>query len=101
MGNMHDREKLKSDVERKIKTTMVGALATFEENFGYLWGHDKPQSEPLTEDEESNLEVWEYIRNEILDRGHSQIRAMSHELDNYEVAWQRYKYQFKFRREDQ
>ncbi len=98
---MHDKEKLRFDVERKIKTTMIGALATFEENFGYLWGYDRPQNEALTQEEEENLLIWEYIRNEILDRGHSQIRAMNHEIENYEVEWQRYKYQFKFRREDQ
>lgn len=100
MGNLHDKQKLGNDVERKIKTTMVGALASFEENFGYLWGHDKPENEPLTEDEEANLANWEYIRNEILDRGHSQIRAIKHELENYDIEWQRYKYHFKFRRED-
>ncbi len=92
-NNSHN--KLKDDVKKKMKTTMIGAIAAVETNFGYLWGFNKDEQD-LTEQEKEFGEVWEIIRQEILDKGNSQIRAILDELDNYSVQWERYNYKFTF-----
>lgn len=90
------REKLKQDVEKKINTTMIGALSSFEKTFGYLWGNEGQENEPLTEDEEYFFQLWQEARESVLDKGNSQKRAILDELDNYTVSWNRYQYKFKF-----
>ena len=43
---MSDINKLQSQIEKRIQTTMIGALDKVEKNFGHLWGHFKEG--PLT-----------------------------------------------------
>ena len=74
------RDKLFKAAKKKIQTTMIGALARFEENFGHLWGHFKDPSEPLTPEEEKFADTWDYTRNQILNQGNSQIRNLSKDL---------------------
>ena len=69
-------------IRKRIQTTMIGALARFEENFGHLWGHYKDPSEPLTPEEEKFADTWDYTRNQILNQGNSQIRNLSKDLQN-------------------
>jgi hypothetical protein len=69
-------------IRKRIQTTMIGALARFEENFGHLWGHYKDPSEPLTSEEEKFADTWDYTRNQILNQGNSQIRNLSKDLQN-------------------
>lgn len=87
---LYSRNKLKDDFKKKITTTMIGALASIEKYFG----------ERLDLNVEKVDEDWEDCRQEILDRGNKQIRAMMDELDCYDVTWNKYKYNFKIRRED-
>ena len=42
------QEDVEQLIRKRIQTTMIGALARFEENFGHLWGHFKDPSDPLT-----------------------------------------------------
>jgi hypothetical protein len=58
-------------MRKKIETTMIGCLARFEEAFGYLWGQDKEQ---LTKEEEKFSDIWEQVRESILDHGNHQIQ---------------------------
>ena len=37
------RDKLFKAAKKKIQTTMIGALSTIEEQFGFLWGFDIPE----------------------------------------------------------
>jgi hypothetical protein len=37
------KEQLLNNIEKRFKTTMIGALARFEESFGYLWEDDSSQ----------------------------------------------------------
>jgi hypothetical protein len=74
---------------KKFKTTMIGAIASFEENFGYLWGHGKPVAD-LTENETSFREKWELTRTEILNKGNSQLRAALEEINHYDLSWKKY-----------
>ena len=72
----------------KIETTMIGALSTIEDSFGFLWG--KGQEEPLTEEQEIMQELYQSVRSEILDRGNNQSRNIDAELGQYEVEWKKY-----------
>ena len=45
---MANNKEVSTLMKKKIQTTMIGALARFEENFGHLWGHFKDPNDPLT-----------------------------------------------------
>lgn len=96
---MNDPERLRFHVERRIETTMIGALARIEKAFGYLWGQDK-QTE-LTEEEENFADIWEYLRNDILNYGNDQIRKVKEDFHRYGgVFKQQYRYTFNLRKEN-
>lgn len=82
------KDRLSKILKKKIQTTMIGALSTLEENFGFLWasGSDKP----LTEEQEAMKNIYNKVRSEILDRGNNQARNIDAELSQYEVEWTRY-----------
>ena len=44
------KERLLKISKKKIQTTMIGALSTLEEKFGFLWGRDNKES--LTPEQE-------------------------------------------------
>jgi hypothetical protein len=67
-------------LRKRFQTTMIGALYEFEKTFGYLWGYDKPESEPLTEKEEKFLDLWEDTRNRVLNTGNNQLRKAITEI---------------------
>jgi hypothetical protein len=67
---------------------MIGALDTVEKHLGFLWadergGVDDRQSSQLRE-------IYNIVRQEILDRGNDQIRNLDNELNQYDVEWLRY-----------
>jgi hypothetical protein len=88
------KRRLTKILETKFKTTFIGALSVFEKYFGHLWGKDKGQ---LTEREKEFQLVWKNVRNEILNNGNSQIRAVYNELDHHIIDWQRYNYTFNIK----
>ena len=92
--NDQSKDRLLSILEKKFKTTYIGALAAFEDEFGYLWGHGKHFNE-LSEDERHCREIWEDVRNRILDNGNNNFRAAKQEFDYYTVSWDRYVTNFK------
>lgn len=79
------KEKLFSVSKKKIQTTMIGAIATIEANFGFLWTGDN-----LTNEQLELKSIFEEVRSEILDRGNNQIRNLENEFNHYEVFWKRY-----------
>jgi hypothetical protein len=85
------RERLRRNVETKIRTTMIGSLSLIEQFFGDLWGQGKPR-EDLTEDEQRNSQTKDELRTEILNLGNGQIRAAAAEIAQYDVVWNRYRY---------
>ncbi len=91
---MDGKNKLKQDIKKKITTTMIGALSSFEKRFGRLWGIDKPDEEELTQQEQRFLDIWLEVREEILDRGNAQIGAAQANLDTYNIESMRYHYKF-------
>lgn len=73
---MENYEYIMKEVEKRIKTTMIGSLARFEESFGHLWEEPGP-------DQQHYLEAWEYTRNLILNNGNKQIRSALDSLSAY------------------
>jgi hypothetical protein len=82
------KDRLSKILKKKIQTTMIGALSTIEENFGFLWTNES--GDQLTKDQEAMKNLYNKVRSEILDRGNNQARNIDAELSQYEVEWMRY-----------
>ncbi len=95
-GKKKYREESKLRFQRiyttKLRTAFIGALAKFEEKFGFLWGHNDRSTTDIDEqlDEKFFEELWQSVRNEILTNGNNQIRALDKELEQYTLMWERY-----------
>jgi hypothetical protein len=83
------KDRLLKISQKKIQTTMIGALSTIEKNFGFLWGYES--SDELTPEQEHMKELFEEVRADILDRGNNQIRNLEAEFTNYDINWLRYR----------
>lgn len=97
----HKSNKTEKIIKKRILTTMIGALARFENSFGYLWGIDNPNP---TQDQLNNEAIWEKLRTEILDHGNNQIRGAILELkEDQDIDKVKYSYYYKVnnRRKDQ
>lgn len=66
-----------NNINKRFKTTMIGALARFEDTFGYLW-----EDENTIDRENFNI-LWERVRDEILNNGNKQMRATINEVSNF------------------
>lgn len=84
------RKRLSTILEKKMKTSFIGALSQFEQYFGRLWGHGK-QEEELTDNELKFRKVWEDTRTAILNNGNNQLRAVQNEISEYSISWNRHK----------
>jgi hypothetical protein len=89
---------LLNNVYKKFQTTMIGALARFEENFGFLWDNDTKEAERF------DL-IWEETRNSILNNGNKQARSALTEISDYidqnnNKIQQKYHYKFYFDKKD-
>jgi hypothetical protein len=91
MKNKHNN-KIIQKINKKFQTTIIGCLARFEENFGYLWSYDSDK--PLTEREAKFLEIWEYTRTSILNHGNNQMRSAIDDLVDFIEKDTMYKYNF-------
>ena len=87
------KDRLSEIMRKKIKTTMIGAIATLEEQFGFLWGEGLDEDE-LTPEQDEMRDIFEEVRNEILNKGNHQIRNVDAELNQYDVVWERYNIHF-------
>lgn len=83
------RDKLFKIAKKKIQTTMIGALSTIEESFGFLWGMGFPEEE-RSEEQKKIQELYEDARAKILDRGNTQIRNLESEFVNYDINRKKY-----------
>lgn len=81
------KERLSKVVKKKIETTMIGALSSIEEHFGFLWDS---QNGEISEDKKMMYDVYQKVRSEILDKGNSQSRNIDAELNQYDIKWLRY-----------
>lgn len=82
-----------NQINKRFQTTIIGSLARFEENFGYLWGHNSDKD--LTEKQKEFLDIWEYVRTSILNHGNNQMReAIDDVIQHIEEQNNFYKYNF-------
>ena len=88
------KERLKKIAHKKIQTTMIGALDTVEKHLGFLWEDSSQQGVQLRE-------IYNTVRQEILDRGNDQIRNLDNELNQYDVEWLRYNLTLPIKRRTQ
>jgi len=82
------KERLSKIIRKKVETTMIGALSTIEENFGFLWSNE--DGSPLTGEQEAMKDLYQIVRSDILDKGNNQARNVEAELSQYEIEWLKY-----------
>tara|TARA_A100001201_G_C4026695_1_gene182228 strand:+ start:448 stop:825 length:378 start_codon:yes stop_codon:yes gene_type:complete len=80
------KERLGKILKKKVQTTMIGALSSVENHFGFLWDCDGDMSEQ----QKLMYDLYQKLRSEILDKGNTQARNIDAELNQYEVKWLRY-----------
>jgi hypothetical protein len=77
-------------LDKKFKTTFIGAISQIQDAFGELWGENK-QEEDRTEQEREWYDIWQQVRTNILNNGNNQLRAALNELQQYNIIWEGYK----------
>jgi hypothetical protein len=90
-------DQLLYSIQKKFQTTMIGALARFEESFGYLWENNH-------KDRENFEDKWEDVRNNILNNGNKQLRAALNEISEFldhQPLKTKYNYKFYFSNKNQ
>lgn len=80
------KDRLSKILKKKIQTTMIGALSSIEENFGFLWDVDNDN----IPNKQVFQDLYQKVRSEILDKGNNQARNIDAELAQYEVEWLKY-----------
>ena len=88
------RRRLDKIVSTKVRTAFIGALASFEDEFGFLWGQDLPEDQ-LTEEQTNMRELWIRARTNVLNNGNTQLRAVRNEIANQTVKWNRHHVDFQ------
>lgn len=86
------KQRLSKILKKKVETTMIGALSSIEEHFGFLWGNanGSVSLSDLSEEQRIMYEAYQKVRSEILDKGNTQSRNVDAELNQYEVNWLRF-----------
>lgn len=56
-----------------LRTLMIGAIDRIETEMGHLWGHNLPDDQDTTEEEDEIYEQFMACRESILDFGNEQI----------------------------
>jgi hypothetical protein len=83
------RKRLAKNMDTKILTSFIGAIAQIEEKIGRnLWGHNLSEDE-CSPEQLAWRKVWSEARTEILNNGNNQRRAAANEITQYEVKWNR------------
>ena len=81
------RNRLLKISAQKIQTTMIGALSSIENHFGFLWNHDDGD-ENLSSESQHMKQLYEDVRSEILDKGNHQARNIDVELlEGYQLKY--------------
>ena len=81
------KDRLSKIIKKKVETTMIGALSSIEQHFGFLWEN---KSGKLSAEQQAMYDLYQKVRSEILDKGNSQARNIDAELSQYDVNWLRY-----------
>ena len=78
-------DKLLKSFKKKIETTMIGSLSSFEKYFGEFFDQNQEIHD-----------LYQQARSEILDKGNYQLRNTEAELSNYIVTEKLNEYTFRF-----
>jgi hypothetical protein len=92
---IHSRRLIIEQLEKRFKTIMIGSLARFEKEFGYLWNNDE---DPNTDQEVFFRDKWEDLRHELLDHGNDQMRNGVQDLNDYLNHVEKYNLQIYYNR---
>ena len=79
-SHQHKRHLL-NKIETRFKTIMIGSLAKIEDNLGFLWAYDT--DDKLTDEQQKYLDIWENLRNEILNHGNYHLREGLDDIEDY------------------
>jgi hypothetical protein len=91
--NKQYKKGLINQITKRFQTTIIGSLARFEDNFGYLWGFNSDKE--LTDKQIEFAEMWEYVRTSVLNHGNNQMRSAIDEIiDHIEKENEMYRYHF-------
>lgn len=89
-----NQKELLQEIEIRFKTLMIGSIARFEKDFGYLWNHG---NEPVNDNQIYFRNKWEDLRIDLLNHGNNQIRLALDELFDYLNSNTNYKYNYYFK----
>lgn len=78
------KELLKKNMTTKIKTTMISAIAAYEEALAPIF------KDLETPEQREVFEAFQRARSETLKKGHKQIENAITELNLYKINWLRY-----------
>jgi hypothetical protein len=81
MKKNNSRKSVIQQLSKRFQTTIIGSLARFEDQFGYLWGLNSDKE--LTDRQKEFLDLWEYTRTSILNHGNNQMRDAIDEVVDY------------------
>ena len=84
------KKRLDKIISTKMTTCFIGAIAAFEQYFGFLWNHGV-NDDMLDNTEKEMRELWQQARNAILNHGNNQLRAIKSEIMNHDIHWNRHK----------
>lgn len=91
-----ESRRLVDSIDKHFKTTFIGALSAFENEFGpRLWAPEVPEEE-LTDDEYYWRKKWKAVRDVILTNGNNERRSTQAELREYTVRRDRDHVNIKF-----
>lgn len=88
MNRYNPKQYLIETMRTRITTTFIGALDEFEQNFGYLWAHNEDREK--TETEQQFFELYQLVRQNILDKGNYQRRCLTNEMNGFDIKMSRY-----------
>jgi len=83
------KDRLSKILKKKVETTMIGALSSIENHFGFLWEVDR--DEVPTAEKKLMYELYQKVREEVLNKGNTQARNIDAELSQYNVNWLKYR----------
>lgn len=93
MNSRHNKKGIINQITKRFQTTIIGSLARFEDNFGYLWGHNSDKE--LTDKQQEFLDMWDHVRTSILNHGNNQMReAIDEIIEHIEKENNLFKYHF-------
>ncbi|NBQ17042.1 hypothetical protein EBU24_01875 [bacterium] len=81
--------RLQKIITTKLRTSFIGALSSFEQTFGDLWGYGINEAD-LTDKQRKWRELWDLCRTNVLNNGNHQIRSCENEIMQYIVYWNRH-----------